>query len=326
MDPMIEGNLDWAPLTRDDLPEIAALIEACDYIDDPVDRIGLDELADLADEVGAELSANGVVGRDRAGTVIAWALLVIRGADGDDPRGWLHFNVHPTARHRTISHKLVEWMCDRTLEWRVDHGVEHSIWLGAFVDAKLVRRADSLTAAGLEPERWYVDMHLSFDDVQPGPVMPPDGVQLVPFDGSLSEPVRQVHNQAFSTLAGSHQVGEQEWQASLAASTARPQWSHVALEGDQVVGYALNSAHQMDWEAQGYTEGWTDRIGVRPDRRGRGIGRALVEASLNTFSAQGLAGAGLGLDTTNHETALVMFTELGYTEADSVVLYGRTFA
>ncbi len=326
MDPMIESSLNWSQLDREALPEVAALIEACDYMDDPVERLGLAELSDLADECGPDLGRNGVVGRDRAGTVIAFALLVIRGLDQEDPRGWLHFAVHPTARHRLIGHRMVEWLCDRAVEWRVETVTEEPLWLGAFVDAKLGRRADSFIAAGLEPERWYCDMHLSFDELPAIAADPPPGIELVPFRSELSEQVRSVHNAAFSTLPGSHVVGPAEWQNSLTASTSRPQWSHVAIEDGQVIGYAMNSAYQIDWEAQGHTEGWTDRIGVLPAHRGRGIGRLLVQASLATFRAEGLAGAGLGIDTTNHEAALAMFTALGYTEADSVVLHGRTFA
>jgi ribosomal-protein-alanine N-acetyltransferase len=46
----------------------------------------------------------------------------------------------------------------------------------------------------------------------------------------------------------------------------------VALEGDELVGYAGLSA--------GGVEGWVQNIAVRRDRQRRGIGRALLEALL----------------------------------------------
>ncbi|MEL4504557.1 GNAT family N-acetyltransferase [Luteococcus sp. H91] len=90
-----------------------------------------------------------------------------------------------------------------------------------------------------------------------------------------------------------------------------------------MVGYAMNSAYVQDWEAQSFSEGWTDRLGVRPAWRGHNVGSALLIASMRTFLDAGLDGAGLGVDTSDPDGALELFESVGYESEEMVVLYGR---
>lgn len=326
---MVEATLSWSPLTADDLIQVAHLCEATDYFDDPAQRMGIDEVAAQLEAPGADPTHNGVVGRDRAGAVLAAGWLHPRGLDEDSPRLWMEWRVHPAARHRQIGKHLVSWLRDRGLEWYDEvrpHHPRPRVWMGCYVDHRLHLRRSQMVSGGFVEQRWHRDMHVQFaddSDVTSHQVDLPDDVVLVPFDDELSERVRHAHNEVF---AASQAVSQAEWEHSLTVSTARPQWSWVALRDGEVVGYAMSSAYEADWQPLGWSEGWTDRIGVRADHRELGIGEALVIACLASYRRAGLAGAGCGVDSDNPNGAERLFHRLGYVETDAVVLFGQSFA
>lgn len=331
MDSMVEPMLDWSPLSLSELDELAALADACSWIDDPVDRPSRQQLADDLGHPWADPARNGVVGRDRSGAMLAAGWLLFRHDDAGHPRVWVNWLVHPQARHRQIGPRLVAWLTARAREWGSERGVDE-LWMGAYVDTRLTLRRDNLLESGFLAERWFADMHLSFDEVDPHalPDELPEGFTIEPFDlDRHSEAVRLAHNRAFAHMPGAMPIGREDWDLSLRGDSARPQWSFVALQGERVVGYALSSAYQQDWDPQGWSEGWTDRIGVVPDARGHRLGQALLRRVLICFADAGLDGAGLGVDVGGHDsaeqasTAVRLFSRLGYQEADSVVLYGQ---
>lgn len=330
MDSLVEGTLEWAPLCEDDLVALAELRQAIEYLDDPVGRLGLEDLFEQFGEPGAEPATNAVVGRDKGGTIVAYGWNLVRGLETAEPRVWLDGGVHPAWRHKHIGTRIVEWQLDRAREWHAevlaaDPSAGDVLWMGAHVDVKNVARRRILDERGFTPYRWYFDMHCSLiddaGDPAPEPPLPSLGpVQLRPYHPSLGEAVRLAHNEAFATTPGAHRVGRRAWEHSLARSAARPEWSWVATEGDVVVGYAMNSAYVADWEPQGFSEGWTDRLGVRPAWRGRGIGPALLVASMHSFRQAGLQAAGLGVDTDRPDGAVRHFERIGYVRDDMVVL------
>lgn len=327
MIPWVEGRLDWSALSRGDIGEIAALTDACAYLDDVMELTASDDLygnLDLADD----LESNGVVGRDASGTIVAWGWLRTEFADDQPVRGWLHWGVHPAFRYQHIEKQTVKWLTDRALEWwqeRPDLATAgRAFWAGAFTEAKLGTRVAALEFNGYTDERWFCDMHLDLTQVDSiAPSEPTGGLRIVPFDrASHSRAVLAAHNAVFGPMRDAQEVLLPDWERSLDAPTTRLDWSFVALDGDQVVGYALNSLPELgDW-----SEGWTDRIGVLPSHRRHGVGEALLRASLGVFVDAGLDHAGLGVDTERPEDALRLFTRMGYTQSDAVVLYGRHLA
>ncbi len=74
--------------------------------------------------------------------------------------------------------------------------------------------------------------------------------------------------------------GPEQWSAAMFWNElASGHYYLVALEGDEVVGYAgLSGAG---------TEAWVQNIAVRPDRQRHGIGRALLEALLAEAERRG---------------------------------------
>jgi len=108
-------------------------------------------------------------------------------------------------------------------------------------------------------------------------------------------------------------------QFGIGHKDARRDWCFVVLDPSSeeeghpaVAAYTLSSAYTQDWRAQGYTQGWTGLLGVRPDWRGRGLAPALLAAALRAFAADGMHKAGLDVDTGNASGALRLYEGMGY--------------
>lgn len=103
--------------------------------------------------------------------------------------------------------------------------------------------------------------------------------------------------------------------AALAAAAAglleRPQRGQflLAVEGEAAVGFAALS---YLWTLErGGRAAWLDEVYVRPERRGAGIGAALVAAALATAAASGARALDLEVED-GHERAAALYQRLGF--------------
>jgi len=304
---------------------LAALQAAIEYFDDPPSRHSLGDDISLFDNPCEDPGHNAVVGRDWGG-IVAYAWDHIRGGELGHPKVWLEGGVHPAWRHRRIGHALVTWQLARAracyAELSAGNGQMAPLWVGCAVDAHS-GVVGLLADAGFTPERWLLDLQVQFEQTAP-PDDPRsvEGIVLKRFLSEWSEAVRDAHNEAFSTEPGAQPVDRESWEASI----DRPEWCWMALDGDRVVGYAMNSELRQEWAAGDGPIGWTDRLGVRPAYRKRGIATALLQASIRSFADAGMAGAGIGVDPREPERLLRTLEPLGYVPKETVVLYSRTFA
>jgi mycothiol synthase len=190
-------------------------------------------------------------------------------------------------------------------------------------DEHLADQRALLEAAGFTLVRWFLEMTRPLDGEVPDVALEPP-LRLVPYTPDLSEAVRAAHNEAFADHWGSEPRAREEWErATVGGRTFRPGWSFVVLDGEEVAGYALSSAYEQDWAAQGYTAGWTDLLGVRRAWRHRGVARALLAASMRAFAADGMERADLGVDSENLSGALALYTGLGYRPAHRTTAYAK---
>lgn len=320
-----QTRLSWTPLSRDDLADLGGLLTAIEHMDDPSERHSAESLVETFDEAYTDPGRHAVVGRDGGGTLLAYGWNYVQASDVDPRRVFLTGGVHPGWRHQGIGRALFGWQMDNARQWYADTlTTEHGpLQMTCYCDEHLSGQRSLYEYLGLEPMRWFSDMSLRFEsDI---PELPePDGVTVVPFRAEHSERTRVAHNEAFADHWGSQPVDEGSWQDGLARSGSRPEWSWVAIEDgtDEVVGYAMNSAYEQDWEAQGFSEGWTDRIGVVRAWRGRGLARTLLTRSMQSFRAAGLDGAGLGVDADSPTGAQRLYQGLGYQATDTIIMYG----
>nr|WP_246292725.1 GNAT family N-acetyltransferase [Naumannella cuiyingiana] len=272
------------------------------------------------DESPVDPSEHAVIGSE-GGSVVAYGWNHPRAGDVDPVRVVLTGVVHPAWRYHRIGRGVFEWQLRRAREHHRETGASGGLRVEAYADEHLNSRRRLYERNGLAPLRWFSDLHVQLDRAGERPIAPdPVGIELVPFTAALSEPVRLAHNDAFAQGWGSQPVPPDAWRQSIERRAARPEWSWVALSRGEVVGYALNSATAQEHPGA-YAEGWTDRLGVRPDWRGRGVARALLQRTLASFATAGLDGGGLGVDAT--ERRFELYESVGYEVTDTVLLYGR---
>lgn len=307
----------WKPLTRHDLPELADLVAAIEYLDDTLERHSLADLEGSFDDPDADTAHNTVLVRHN-GTAVAYGWNNCCAPDDPQRRVFLVGGTHPSWRNRGVGSVLLAWQVERAREWYA------ATYRGGFSPLELVAVSDQrngsenrlLQQAGFVAQHWFHDLHQFFDPEAPVlHVAATPGVEIVDWQPARSEQVRLTHNACFADRPGAHPVTAQEWIESLQTPSVRLDLSWIALAGDEVVGYAINSVPESD---DGI--GWTDRLGALVKWRNRGLLSALLATSLNSFRAVGLQGAGIGVDS-DSASGVRPYEALGYAVAETLVWY-----
>lgn len=315
MDPYVDKHLNWRALTEDDLEDLDSLRMQIEVLDDPV-LTSLERLVAMDDVT--TLAVDSVGGWDNYGSLLAYGWNVTE--DDEVPQVYLLGGVHPTHRYLGIGRSILNWQERRAGEWRDENRPGEAMWLGCYVDHAQIGLGKLLEEMGFGQERYFYDMH------RPLEVLPEtrhvDGVRIERFDARYAADLLDLHNTCFSDTLGTRKVGSLAWHESLERDSFRPGWSWVALVNDAPVGYALSGLDE-DLALDGATIGWTDRVGVHPDFRGRGIAVALLQRTLVAMAADGCAEAGIGVDTTDPASPGLLTHNLGYEPRDGLVLMSK---
>lgn len=340
-------GLSWASIGSVDVDAWFDLTAAIDAVDEPVERYTRDDLEDeLTDGSWKDPEQDSLLGRAPDGTVVAFGL--VEPLPGATVRRVLLWGgVHPRWRRRGVGRELLRWQLDRADEllavpvdttarpaqgaWESD--VSWRVQLSH--PERLTDRSDLAAAAGLTAVRWFHD--LGRELTTPGAPVVPDlavaaPLQLATYAAEHEEPLRLAHNDAFAGHWGSQPRTVEAWRTQLVRQrNFRPDWTFLALDPTQpepdgrpaIAGYATGAAFEQDWEAQGFTQGWTGLLGVRPAWRGRGIAPALLAEQLRAFAAAGLQKAGLDVDSGNASGALSLYAGMGYEVETTSVVWAR---
>jgi mycothiol synthase len=318
------GVLYWEALRPSEYSDVSSLAAAIEHLDDALERHSIDEILESLEKSGEDVSQVGVVGRDRRGSIVAYGLDLVHPKDTSPRRVRLVGGIHPAWRDKGIGHALLDWQLAAAKRWdyatrRAHHG---PLKVYAVADSKLTAKRELYESYGMVPETWYLDAHRTFNGAHP-PKQPevPDAVALRSYSSMPAVAVLAAHNEAFFDRQGATQLGPAEWHESMTRPGSRPDLSWVLTVGDRVIGYALNCVEDSsEEEAQ---EGWTDRLGVIPAWRGRGLSGVLLQASAASFFEAGLPGAGIGLDTDDPLAEMARYRGLGYDAVDALVGYAR---
>jgi mycothiol synthase len=184
--------------------------------------------------------------------------------------------------------------------------------------------ADALLALGYAPARYFCEMQRSLQSDLPELSLPA-GLEIrepLPehYRGIWDAEVESNHDNWLSAVPD-----EEEYRAWAETPDLDSSLWRVAWDGDQVAGASINVAQKSE---DGTREVWgeTDSLFVRRPWRRRGLGRALLVASMHLFKARGMITAGLGVDTENPSGALRLYEDLGYRPYRRVVLYQKPLA
>jgi GNAT superfamily N-acetyltransferase len=283
--------------------------------DDAQERLTAEDLGDeLAPWV--DLDRDTALGVDAGGVARAFGTVQIRPGDTTDLRAFCWGGVHPQWRGRGIGRSLLGWQLERARALvaarRAELGTAVSGGALLNLEEHLHPAARLAERAGMHRARWMSIMRRDLSLPVPELATPP-GLRLVPYSAELDEPLRLAHNEAFTEHWGFQPHDRQTWQTwSTGHRNFAPQWSFALLDGDEIAAYALSAAYEQDWPAQGYTEGWTSKLGVRAPWRRQGLAKVLLAASLEAFRRDGMQYGGLDVDSENPTGAVSLYTGMGY--------------
>ncbi len=288
--PSAEHRLLWQPLARADLDQLSGLLTAIEHLDEPIERHSVEELYERFDEIDSDPEIDTILGRDAGGLPVAYGWLRRVAFDVDPRRVYVSGGVHPGWRRQGIGVSLLSWQLAAARRWYQKSWVDGQgpLRMICIAEDKLAGHRRLYTSLGLEPIRWFADLTHRFTGSLPDPPVP-DGIEILPMRTEHLEAVRMAHNEAFADHWGSQPIDAAHWIEELNRSTSRLGWSWIAVETGtgEVVGYVTNGSYEQDWPAQGYKDGWTDRLGVRPAWRRRGVARALLAASMRQLRRGG---------------------------------------
>ena len=127
---------------------------------------------------------------------------------------------------------------------------------------------------------------------------------------------------AFAEHSGDAEVDEAEWwNENRDAPNAGfdPTLWFVASDGATIAGFAICREREEDAEGVG----WVSLLGVRPCRRGRGLGEALLAHSLDVLRARGLGRAALNVDVDNTTGALRLYEKVGMNPVPAFTIWSK---
>lgn len=220
--------------------------------------------------------------------------------------------VHPDAVGRGIGSELLAWSETR----EVDLGRTRHRRSAAASDSAAGRL---LSAAGYTKLRSLWRMRLVVDESVPV-TAPPAQITMRELD--LDGDAIAIHELAERSFATAADYNPHTFKAfreeHLAAHDVDPGLSLVAaVDGvDAPAGFLI--AHRWTAEQTGYV----GLLGVDPDHRGRGLGRALLTRAFAGFAAAGLGIAELGVASDNPR-ALALYRDVGMTARFQIDSYER---
>lgn len=306
----------WRAPRSADLPAWARLVAAVEATDRTGEAFTEDDLADELALSWAEPDRNATFAFADDGEAVAWAWVQCRPEATRMRRVLLQGAVHPGLRGLGAGSAMLLWLERRGAALATERSGGAPDGVPTLLEMR-ARQGDQpreqlFARHGYTPLRYYLDMRRDLSGEPPAPDAP-RGLALVPFDRTLDEATRAAHNEAFLDHWGSEPLDREMWTRFITGHRDfRPDLSWLALDGDMVAGYALGSVHRQDWAAAGYSLGWIHELGVRRPWRGRGVARALLDATLRSFTFDGLQYGGLDVDAQNPTGALGLYERAGF--------------
>jgi ribosomal protein S18 acetylase RimI-like enzyme len=316
------AGLTWRPLGNDVLGTWHALHEALNAADGGHEHLGLDDLRDELAPDWIDLATDSRVGIDQDGVARAFGLVQVRPGDITLLRAACWGGVHPEWRGKGVGRALLAWQTGRAeaivAARREALGDQPPAGALMIVEEQADSAARLAARAGFTLSRYFFVMRRDLAEPLPTPVTP-SGLRLLTFekavaaDPGLDDRLRLAHNEAFEQHWGFQPWSADTWQQwETGQRDFRGDWSFVALDGDEIAGYALSAGFRAEWEISGHTQGWTSKLGVRARWRGIGLAKALLAASMQAFAADRIQYAGLDVDSDNPTGAVGLYNALGY--------------
>ena len=153
----------------------------------------------------------------------------------------------------------------------------------------------------------------------------PAGLELRPVEPEHMRLIWDANAEAFRDHWGHVALTEEDYQGFLSQPHQDTTLWQVAWDtaSNQVAGVAINLIDGgVNAEFQRHI-GYVDDLSVRRPWRQRGLGRALLIASLHAFKTRGMTTAGLGVDAENPSGALGLYESVGFEQKEHSLAYRK---
>jgi mycothiol synthase len=177
-----------------------------------------------------------------------------------------------------------------------------------------------LAAHGFEEARFVLQMVSALDAPRPERRLG-GSLSLRAFQPGVDEDALfGAFNDAFADHWGFEAETTESWwydHRDSADAGFDPSMWFLAVDGGEVAGFSMTKVATDDDGPHGYVS----LLGVRPRWRGQGLGYALLDRSLEEFTARGLARAKLDVDAANVTDALRVYRKAGMTDRPAFTIW-----
>jgi mycothiol synthase len=233
---------------------------------------------------------------------------------------WSQGLVHPDHCGRGIGTYLLERGRARATERMASAPPGQRVVHYSGAPAANVAAAALFAAHGMAHARSFYEMVIAFDRA-PAPAVWPDGVELHPYNPARDDAaLHELLEGAFRDHWGRGEETLEEFQhelASLPEGFFVPELTVIAREGTAFVGASL----VLGRASEDLDAGFVAALGVRRDRRGRGLGSALLAESLARLHAAGRPRARLQVDATSQTGANALYERAGMSVTQEYRVY-----
>lgn len=306
-------GLTWRELHRSDAAELLEIELAAEAAEPSEHSIDLAEVHEQLADPGLRLS-DGSVGVFQGSRLVGFGVLVVN-PPVDTWAAMLHTVVLPDVRHRGIGREVVRRLLARAA---AIHAAEHAD-LPAQVRVWLAQGRDTAAAfaqqAGFTPQRFFTEMRVDLRSVTLPAPEPLPGMEIRRWTPADDDATRLAYNASFADHWGSTPASPERWRNLFAdSSNFRPDFSRLAVQNGEVVGFVLSDEFDSETAARGHRTGYLDRVGTVRSVRGRGVASALLLHCLHAMRESGCAYAELAVDADSPTGAGRLYQRLGFVE------------
>lgn len=304
-------ELTWRELRRSDAPAILDLALAAEAAEPAEQSTDLVEIEEELQDPGLRLADGSVAVLDGTALVACGSLGV-----NDPVDSWaavLHAVVRPDHRHRGIGRELLRRLFEQA---RAIKEAEHPELAGE-VRVWLAQGRDSAMAfaerAGFTPRRYFTEMRVDLSTAHLPQPQPLPGMDIRPWTPADDEATRLAYNASFADHWGSTPASPARWRNLFADSSGfRPDFSRLAVQDGEVVGFVLSDEFDSETAARGHRTGYVDRVGTLRSARGRGVASTLMVHALLAMRESGCQHAELAVDAESPTGAGRLYERLGF--------------
>jgi len=222
--------------------------------------------------------------------------------------------------HDMRGNGIEEHLLGLALEYLARKGFRGAqVWCNLLDDWKM----NLYSRAGLKEQRRFYSMTLKTRTESAEPAFP-DGIRIDrrPLKGISDEDLQvfvDVFNESFAGHFSFSPTNVTRWR-NIGNATEDEMVVTFARSEGKVVGFTLVENSTAYNREKGAKDGWVNILGVIPDSRGRGLGKALLLDGIRQLQSQYLDTIRLGLDAENRN-ALSLYTSVGFEVALENVVF-----